>query len=175
MNMRSTSRRCSRVSSDGRTPTAASSSGTDRNFRTRASISARIFANPGVDSARSMPSSSFSALVHSESALVGLQTDDGVDQRAAAEAQRPAPCTVRPQVQVPAVPLVLPAERRQPATELARLVVTLGPLRVGEERAPLEVVLVGVEPAQEYHRQAPLAGREVCILAARAVGGGSSA
>ena len=69
MNMRSTSRRCSRVRSDGRTPTAVSSSGTDRNFRTRDSISARIFPNPGVDSARSMPSSSFSALVHSESAL----------------------------------------------------------------------------------------------------------
>jgi hypothetical protein len=69
MNMRSTSRRCSRIRSDGRTLTAVSLAGTDRNFRTLDSISVRISANPGVHSARSMLSRAPSALVHSESAL----------------------------------------------------------------------------------------------------------
>ena len=88
---------------------------------------------------------------------VRLQPDDGVDQRAAAEAQRPVPGAVRPQVQEPAVPLVVPAERRQPPAELTGSVLSLGALRVREERVPGEVVFVGVEPAQEHHRQAPLA------------------
>ena len=174
MNMRNTSRRCSRVRSDGRTPTAVSSSGTDRNFRTRDSISARIFPNPVVDSARSMPSSSFSALVHSESAL----SDSRRTMVSISEPRpklSPAPGPVGPQVQVPAVPLVLPAERRQFAAELLGVIVTFGSLGMGEERASLEVVLVGVEPAQEHHRQAPLAGCEVCVPAARGVVGGRDA
>jgi hypothetical protein len=38
---------------------------------------------------------------------------------------------------------------------VGRIVVTLGTLRVGEERAALEVILTWVKPTQEYHVRSP--------------------